>query len=174
MSAQPATTKKKSGAVVAATLTIAGLAAVFDMAAPKIKYWEGMRKTPYRDIVNVLTVCYGHTGKDIVSSKKYTAAECDGLLAKDMAVHFTYVQKCIRHPLPIPTLASLLVATINLGPSVVCGSTLQKHFNRGEIEQGCGQLLRWNRAGGQVVRGLVNRRKDEYELCMLGTLEIWK
>ena len=166
--------KKKSGAVVAAAITIAGLGQVYDMAAPEIRYWEGMRNTPYRDIVNVLTVCYGHTGKDIVPGKKYTAAECNMTLKRDMDVHFKYIQKCIRAPLPIPTLAALLVGTFNLGPGFVCGSKLQKHFNAGEIAQGCGQIMRWTRAGGQVVQGLVNRRKVEYKLCMLGMLEVYK
>jgi lysozyme len=30
----------------------------------------------------------------------------------------------------------------------------------------CQQILRWNRAGGQVVQGLVNRRQAEYKLCI--------
>ncbi|EJI6591482.1 lysozyme, partial [Salmonella enterica] len=41
---------------------------------------EGRRYEPYRDVVGVITVCDGHTGKDIVPGKHYTDAECDALL----------------------------------------------------------------------------------------------
>lgn len=40
---------------------------------------EGVRYNPYQDVVGVWTVCYGHTGKDIMLGKKYTglnAAHC--------------------------------------------------------------------------------------------------
>ena len=35
---------------------------------------EGVRYNPYQDVVGVWTVCYGHTGKDIMLGKKYTEA----------------------------------------------------------------------------------------------------
>lgn len=41
---------------------------------------EGVRHNPYKDIVGVWTVCYGHTGKDIIPGKTYTEAECKALL----------------------------------------------------------------------------------------------
>ncbi len=31
---------------------------------------EGVRYKPYKDVVGVLTVCYGHTGKDIIPGKR--------------------------------------------------------------------------------------------------------
>ena len=45
---------------------------------------EGVRYNPYQDVVGVWTVCYGHTGKDIMLGKKYTEAECRALLNKDL------------------------------------------------------------------------------------------
>ena len=44
---------------------------------------EGVRYDPYQDVVGVWTVCYGHTGKDILLGKKYTEAECRALLGND-------------------------------------------------------------------------------------------
>ncbi|EAX3609494.1 lysozyme, partial [Salmonella enterica] len=46
---------------------------------------EGRRYEPYRDVAGVLTICDGHTGKDIVPGKHYTDAECDALLNQDLA-----------------------------------------------------------------------------------------
>ncbi len=45
---------------------------------------EGVRYDPYQDVVGVWTVCYGHTGKDIMLGKTYTEAECRALLNKDL------------------------------------------------------------------------------------------
>ncbi|WP_145531836.1 glycoside hydrolase family protein, partial [Yersinia kristensenii] len=38
---------------------------------------EGRKYVAYYDVVGVLTVCDGHTGKDIIPNKKYSDAECD-------------------------------------------------------------------------------------------------
>lgn len=47
---------------------------------------EGVRYQPYRDVVGVWTVCWGHTGKDIILGKTYTKAECRALLDKDLNI----------------------------------------------------------------------------------------
>lgn len=174
MSAQPSSSapaRKPLVLVLAAAISAASLGQIYDYAEPKIRYWEGTRHQPYYDLVGVLTVCQGHTGKYLVKDKTYTDAECSAILRSDMAEHFKPIQRCITHPLPIPTLAALLSGVINLGPSFVCGSNLQRLFNDGKIAQGCGQFMRWVHAGGRRVQGLVNRRADEYRLCMLGMLE---
>ncbi|HAK1939297.1 TPA: lysozyme, partial [Salmonella enterica] len=46
---------------------------------------EGRRYVAYRDVAGVITVCDGYTGKDIVPGRRYTDAECDALLNKDLA-----------------------------------------------------------------------------------------
>ncbi|MBO1564165.1 glycoside hydrolase family protein, partial [Yersinia pseudotuberculosis] len=46
---------------------------------------EGREYIPYRDVAGVMTICDGHTGKDIIPGKKYSDAECDALLQKDLA-----------------------------------------------------------------------------------------
>ncbi|EAA0680660.1 hypothetical protein DKP45_16275 [Salmonella enterica subsp. diarizonae] len=57
---------------------------------------EGRRYEPYRDVVGVLSVCDGHTGKDIVPGKYYTDAECDALLNKDLALVAARVDPLIK------------------------------------------------------------------------------
>lgn len=150
-------------------IAVAGAAAVLAAAAAIVKPWEGLRTGVYEDIVGVPTVCYGHTGKDVkVGQPRRLPAECDRLLYGDLTLAHAAVRSCINWPLPVETEAALVSFVFNVGPGGVCGSTLQKHFNRGEIAQGCGQLKRWIYAGKQRVPGLVNRRNAEYKLCMEG------
>lgn len=57
-------------------------------------------------------------------------------------------------------------AAYNVGPAVVCGSTLQRYANASEWPAACSQLKRWVYGGGQVLPGLVKRRDAEYKVCM--------
>ena len=50
----------------------------------KIKEWEGCRLTAYRCPAGVLTIGYGHTGRDVVPGKRITQAEADALFDADI------------------------------------------------------------------------------------------
>lgn len=62
---------------------------------------EGVRYNPYQDVVGVWTVCYGHTGKDIMLGKKYTEAECRALLSKDLNTVARQIDPYIQKPIPV-------------------------------------------------------------------------
>lgn len=140
------------------------LSAVLAIAVPLVSKWEGREHVPYRDIVGVLTVCDGHTGPDI-EQRRYTDAECDALLAEDLAEAQAIVRRCIKRPLQPNVEAAFVSAAFNIGPKVMCGSTLQRKANAGDIKGACAELSRWNRAGGKEVRGLTRRRAEERAIC---------
>ncbi len=142
------------------------------MAAWFVAPWEGLVRPVYRDIVGVPTVCYGHTGPDVpVGQPARTEEECGRLLTGDLKQAYGHVERCITHPLWPEQAAAFTSLAFNVGPSGVCGSTLQKFANAGQMAQACGQLMRWVYAGGKRVQGLVNRRQAEYKLCMRPLLE---
>ncbi|WP_042348639.1 glycoside hydrolase family protein, partial [Escherichia coli] len=68
---------------------------------------EGVRHNPYKDIVGVWTVCYGHTGKDIIPGKTYTEAECKALLNKDLATVARQINRYIKVDIPETTRGAL-------------------------------------------------------------------
>lgn len=138
--------------------------AVILLAMSLIKPWEGRKNYPYRDVVGVLTVCDGHTGSDI-QMRNYTDAECDVFLQNDVQTANDHVRRCITYPLPAHVESAFTSATYNAGPKLVCGSTLQRKANAGDLAGACVELSRWIYAGGRVWKGLVNRRAAERRMC---------
>ncbi|MCL6397234.1 lysozyme [Pectobacterium carotovorum subsp. carotovorum] len=136
------------------------------IAVVLIQWFEGVRYTPYYDVVGILTVCYGHTGPDIIIGKTYTQAECDELLEKDIAPAAAAVERYVKVPVTDFRKAALISFTYNLGVGSLTRSTMLRKLNSGDTSEACDELKRWNKAGGKVWRGLVDRRAVERELCL--------
>lgn len=130
-------------------------------------YYEGKVNHTYQDIGGVSSICYGHT-KDVRADMTATDDQCRAFLEQDMSEAYGYVMACIQAPLTISQAAAFTDAAYNIGKGVVCGSTLQRLANAGDVKGACDQLLRWNKVNGKVVQGLVNRREAEHELCTEG------
>ncbi|EKN3469283.1 TPA: lysozyme [Yersinia enterocolitica] len=128
---------------------------------------EGREYTPYRDVVGVLTVCDGHTGKDIIPSKRYSDAECDALLHQDLIPVFAAIDRIVNVPMPDFRKAALASFGYNVGITAMTNSTMVRKLNRGDTSGACDELRRWIKAGGKVWKGLVNRREVERELCLM-------
>lgn len=126
--------------------------------------WEGLSLTPYTDIVGVRTVCYGETRN--IQERRYSKAECDAMLAQGLQDFDRGLAKCIRRDLPDAIRVALVSWAYNVGTGAACRSTLVRLVNEGRLREACNELPKWNRAGGVVVRGLTNRRKEEQRLCL--------
>ncbi|MEV8518658.1 lysozyme [Dyella marensis] len=145
-------------------LVAGALALLLSTAAAFVQPWEGKKNDPYTDIAGVPTVCIGHTGSD-VQARHYSDAECDDLLKADLAKANSIVRRCITVAMTTGQETALTSAAFNIGPSVVCGSTLARLANSGDWAGACAQLDRWVYAGGRRVDGLVRRRAAERALC---------
>jgi lysozyme len=140
------------------------------IAITVVSGFEGFYSKPYKDIVGVETVCYGATAADGVDfSKTYTKAECQQMLGKDLVKYDAQIQKCITPAayaaLPPHRHAALVSLDYNIGPGAFCKSSVVRDLNAGNIAAACKAFLLYDRAGGRVVQGLVNRRKAEEKLC---------
>lgn len=133
---------------------------------------EGLRQYAYYDPPGILTVCNGHTGKDVVKGKKYSLDECKAYLNADMLNAIDTVNRCIPGLEP-ETLAAFADAVYNMGPTIACNttkSTAARYLKAGNITAACNQLPRWANAtiSGVPVKlpGLVKRREQERQLCL--------
>lgn len=146
-----------------------------EVAVPLIAKWEGLRTTAYLDTIAspaVWTVCYGET-KGVKQGDTYTSEQCKAMLTRevreyreDLHAYFTPVTQAKR--LTPERDAAYTSLAYNAGVRAIGRSTATRRLNAGDIKGGCAALGWWNKAGGRVVRGLVNRRADEVRLCMKG------
>ena len=138
------------------------------LATPLIAQWEGKRNDPYRDIVNVWTVCYGDT-RGVVPGQRQTDAQCTDRLYAQIADHARPVIKCVPQLMGRDAqLAASVSLAYNIGAAGFCRSTAAKKFRVGDWRGGCNAFYAWRYAGGKEVRGLANRRKQEIRLCLTG------
>ena len=59
---------------------------------------------------------------------------------------------------------ALVCFAYNVGIGNLKSSTLLRMINDGQANAAGSQFLRWNKANGKVLSGLVNRRQAEMEL----------
>ena len=139
------------------------------IAVPLVAKWEGKRNEAYRDIVGVWTICYGHT-HDVKAGDYYTDAQCRAMLREELEAYHLRLLPAFTAAAILPPArhAAFDSLAYNVGVSGVSRSTAVRRLNAGNIEGACQAIGWWNRAGGRVVRGLVNRRTEEVELCMHG------
>ncbi|SMP41237.1 lysozyme [Serratia sp. CC22-02] len=159
MAITPIMKKRLLGAVAGGAIAI---------AAVLIPSLEGVEYKPYRDVVGVLTVCYGHTGPDIIPDKTYTEAECKAMLDKDLVPFARSVERSVKVPASEYQKAALISFSYNVGVKAFESSTLLKKLNAGDSRGACDEMRRWNKAGGKVWKGLINRREVEREICNWG------
>lgn len=141
-------------------------AGVVALAVPVVTYFEGTVLRTYRDPIGILTACVGHTGPELSMGQKFTPAQCEDMLYRDLLKHADDLN-CITVPLTQPQKAALLSFTFNVGRKQMCGSTLARKANSGHpASDWCLEMLRWTLAGGQRLPGLVKRREAESALCL--------
>ena len=135
------------------------------LAVPFVGKWEGLRLTAYLDVIGVWTVCYGET-KGVRPGDSYTRAECDRMFAKELlgyraGLHRYLTPETLRSRLPPRRDVAFVSFAYNVGVAGAGKSTAVKRLNAGRISGACEALTWWNKAGGRVIRGLVNRRSEE-------------
>lgn len=130
--------------------------------------FEGCRLTAYQDQVGVWTIGYGHTGTGVCSGLTITQEQAEALLSSDVAAAAAYVNSAVLIALSQPEFDALVDFVFNLGRGAFAGSTLLKTLNAGDLAGAANQFDRWDRAGGQVVAGLLRRRQAETALFQKG------
>ncbi len=143
-----------------------------------IKHHEGVRTRPYRCPALLWTVGVGHvidpTHANIPINERrnlpipagwdriLAMGEVDAILAQDLCRFERGVLRlCPAASGRQGVFDALVSFAFNVGLGNLQRSSLRMKTNRGEFEEAADEFLKWTKAGGRVLPGLVKRRKDE-------------
>lgn len=145
-----------------------------------IKHHEGVKTKPYQCPALLWTVGVGHVidpnhAKVKLADRKglpipdgwdrvLSMDEVDSILRQDLARFEAGVMRLCPKGKSQGQFDALVSFAFNVGLGNLQNSTLRMKHNRGDFEGAAEEFLKWNKAGGKVLKGLDNRRKDERAL----------
>jgi lysozyme len=134
-----------------------------------IKRFEGFSAKPYMCPAGVATIGYGSTRyldgtKVTLRDNPITPAMAEQLVIAQ--INAEYLPETLRlcPKLSGDRLTAIVDFSYNLGIGRLKSSTLRKRINAEDWESVPKELMRWNKGGGKVLRGLTARRIAE---CIL-------
>ena len=155
---------------------------VSDKVIHMIKHHEGVRTKPYQCPALLWTVGVGHVidpmhGRLKLEERKnlpipdgwnrtLSMEEVDDILKKDLARFEQGVARLCPGPLTQGQFDALVSFSFNVGLGNLQKSTIRMKVNRQDFEGAAEAFLDWTKAGGKVLKGLVNRRNDERALFL--------
>ena len=131
--------------------------------------FEGLKLKPYLCSARIPTIGYGNTyysdGKRVTMLDKPITKEEAFTMFKEIADRFALtVNKYLKKSITQNQFNSLVSFTYNIGTAGFAGSTLLKKVNVNPNDPSIKvEFLKWNKAGGKVVKGLTTRRNKEQE-----------
>lgn len=155
---------------------------VSDRAIKMVMHHEGVRQKPYRCPARLWTVGCGHVlypdqGKMKIDqrdgfplkpedNRTFSMEEVDGILKSDLQRFERGVATYCPVELTQGQFDALVSFSFNVGLGTLQRSTLRQKVIRGEMEGASEEFLKYCMAGGKILRGLQNRRKDEQALFL--------
>lgn len=129
-----------------------------------IRKFEGLRLFPYKDVVGIPTICFGH----VIRPEDHlpvpmTGPGCQALLAHDIIPGDKAINAMVKVPLRQPQVDALSDFVFNLGTGTLKKSTLLKKINAGSPDASA-EFMRYIYAGGKAFEPLMHRRHAEAAL----------
>jgi lysozyme len=136
---------------------------------PIIRKFEGLKLTAYLCPANVWTVGYGSTfyenGSKVQQGDKITLDRADKLLLEMVKRFEISVKGLVKSSINDNQLGALTSFAFNVGVGALSKSTLLKKVNANPNDPTIrNEFMRWTKAGGKVLKGLVTRREAEANL----------
>lgn len=138
-----------------------------------IKVSEGFRSKPYLDAVSKPTIGYGATfykdGKAVtMKDNPITEEEASKLLNDLLNTEFCpKVEKLIKVQVTDNQFSAIVSFAYNVGLGNLQNSTLLRCLNAKNYKDAADEFLKWNKAGGIQLPGLVKRRQAERALFLV-------
>lgn len=130
--------------------------------------FEGLKLKAYDDGVGVWTIGFGTTiypnGIKVKKGDTCTEAQAKVYMAHDLKKFESAVNSAVTVPINQNQFDALVSLAYNIGTGAFKESTLLKKLNEADYKGAAAQFAVWNKGGGKVMQGLVNRRAVERKL----------
>lgn len=138
-----------------------------DLAIKIIKVFEGCRLKAYKCPAGVWTIGWGET-QGIKEGDIWTQEQADTVLHRRVLQFMNAtLEKCPQlFAEPPCRLAACTSLAYNIGVGAFGASSVCRLTGRKEYQSAANAFLLWNKAGGQVLRGLTLRREAERKLYL--------
>ncbi len=149
---------------------MAALKSSVDLAASLCRAFEGLFAKPYTCPAGVPTIGYGTTiypdGRKVtLDDQAITRETAEALLHHELLALEPHILRLCPTVADSPRrTAALIDFAYNLGWPRLRASTLRRCVNRRDWPGARIEILRWNRAGGRILKGLTLRRQAEAAL----------
>lgn len=156
------------------TALIASGASALAICSQFLTEKEGVKLDSYQDAGGVWTICYGDT-KGVTKGMHRTAQQCEDSLDERIQEASDQLDKLAPDVDMTPAQRAGIISfcTYNIGVGKCKSSTFIKMLNDGDRSGACRQIQRWIwdngndcRIKSNNCRGQVDRREQEYLLCM--------
>lgn len=165
-----------------AAIAAAGLVAASPFLVDHLGRWEGEgQNVVYADKLanGIPTVCEGITrwvtDTPIIVGETWSDAKCAAEKERALVAVQTHLILCfdLKQKIPQSVFDMATSHAWNVGHPNTCGSAAMRAWRTGNWELGCKRMavsdsgkLVWSYANGVFVRGLANRRADEWKKCV--------
>ena len=137
-----------------------------------IASFEGCRLEAYQDVVGVWTIGYGHTAGVKPGDKLASVDAAKDLLKTDVKKYSSYVEKYMANKtIKFSVNQNMFDALTSFAYNVGAGN-LSKLCKDRVAMQVADAILKYNKAGGKVLKGLTRRREAERSLFMTNSFPI--
>ena len=130
--------------------------------------FEGLKLKAYDDGVGVWTIGFGTTiypnGIKVRKGDTCTEAQAKAYMAHDLKKFESAVDSAVTVSINQNQFDALVSLAYNIGTGAFKESTLLKKLNESDYKAAAAQFAVWNKGGGKVMLGLVNRRAVERKL----------
>ena len=131
--------------------------------------FEGCKLEAYLCPAKIWTIGYGNTfyadGSPVKQGDKITIEQAKRLFDVILARFENQVRKLVTSDINHNQFSALVSFTYNVGVGNFTNSTLRQMVNANPNSPNIReQFIRWNKAGGQVMQGLIRRRTAEANL----------
>jgi GH24 family phage-related lysozyme (muramidase) len=112
------------------------------------------------------TIGYGSYGPHVKEGQVITKAQAEELLKEELERFVKGVDELVKVELNSNQEAALISFAYNCGLGNLKSSTLLKKVNAKDFKGAANEFGKWNKAGDNVLKGLVRRRAAEKELFL--------